>query len=79
VVLVKEEKLSLAEMKKRYKNEWLLIANYETNDAKQVQRGIVIAHSPQREVIYKKMMEMKGSDLAIEYTGEIAKDEVYML
>ena len=34
-----------------------------------------MAHSKDREVIYRAQMELKGKKLAIEYLGEIPEEE----
>lgn len=35
---------SMEEIKKRYNGEWVLIADYETDDLSRIKRGRVLAH-----------------------------------
>lgn len=72
---VKIEKVGM--IKKKFKKEWVLIANYETDDLGHLIKGRVIAHSKSRDEIYQKQMKYKGP-LAIRYTGAIPKDLVVM-
>ena len=72
------ERMTFSEMKKKYKDEWLLIGDCEINENTELVRGIVIDHDPRRSVIHKKQLELKES-AAVLYAGEIAKDEVFVL
>ncbi len=45
------EFLSEAQIKERYPEEWVLVRNAEFDDKWNVVRGVVAAHSPDREVI----------------------------
>ena len=72
------ERLSFDEMRRRYPDEWLLVRDCEFNEAMQLVRGIVVAHHPQRSIIHGQQLTMDGA-LAVVYSGEIAKDETYIL
>lgn len=65
----------MAEIRKRYKGEWVLIEYTELDDELNVVEGEVVAHSKDREEIYRAQMELKGKKLAIEYLGEIPEEE----
>lgn len=41
-------------------------------------KGHVIAHSKVKEEIYKTLMETKGKNIAVEYTGHIPEDLAVM-
>lgn len=68
---------NIEKIKKKYKRQWLLIADYETDNVGHLIRGRVIAHSKKRDDIYKKQMKYKRP-LAIRYSGPIPKDLVVM-
>jgi len=74
----KAEILTIEEIKEKYPNEWVLI-EYEEIDAEfNVIKGHVIAHSTIKEEIYKTLMETKGKNIAVEYTGRIPEDLAVM-
>ncbi|MCD6334745.1 MAG: hypothetical protein J7M27_05370 [Candidatus Latescibacteria bacterium] len=72
------ERMTFDEMKKKYKDEWLLIRDCEINENTELVCGMVIDHDPRRSVIHKKQLDVQESE-AVLYAGEIAKDEVFML
>jgi len=67
--------MKMAESRKRYKGEWVLIEYTKLDDELNVVEGEVVARSKDREEVYKAQMRMKGKKLAIEFLGEIPKDE----
>lgn len=71
--------LSIEEMRSQYANEWLLIAYTELDDAMNVIRGEVLAHSIDRDEIYQKLLSTKSKSVAVEYTGAVPDDLVVML
>ncbi|RYX86821.1 hypothetical protein EON83_01170 [bacterium] len=52
------EFLSEAEIGARYPGEWVLVKNAEFDEQWRVTRGIVAAHSPEREVIDTAQQQM---------------------
>lgn len=59
-------------IKKKYKNEWVLVDVVEEDKLNRTTKGRVLAHSKSREDIYDKMLKLpKGFNVAIFYTGEI--------
>ena len=55
-------------MKQRYPDEWLVIVDYETNEAGWVTSGVVERHSPDMDEA--AMPPMVGTPTAFYYTGE---------
>jgi hypothetical protein len=72
------ERTTLDKIKKRHPNEWVLLAEPETDAMLNIKSGIVIAHSPHRSEIYLRQRGLEGN-YAIEYTGEIAKNKIFVL
>ena len=72
------EILTLKEIKEKYPNEWVLIEYEELDSLYNVIKGHVISHSPVKESIYKDLMETKGKNVALEYTGIIEEDMAVM-
>lgn len=71
--------MKMIEIRKRYKNEWVLIAYTKLDKELKVLEGEVIAHSPNRDEIYRQLLKTKGRDIAIEYLGEVPEDLAVML
>jgi len=57
-------------IKRRYKNEWLLIEVSQTDRFGRPLAGKLISHSKKRDQIYKKQRRLKGN-LYIVYSGKI--------
>ncbi len=72
------EILSFEEMKKRYYGEWLLIAHTEMDEDMNVIRGEVLAHSSDRDEVYRAISSREGRSVAIEYVGDIPSDYAVM-
>lgn len=60
----------MEELKKKFKNEWVIIEIIEEDEFNEPKKVRVIANSKNRDEIYEKQKELKG-DIAITYTGEI--------
>jgi len=67
--------MKMEEIRKRYRGKWVLIEYSELDDELNVIEGTVVAHSKDREEVYKAQMRMKGKKLAIEYLGELPEEE----
>lgn len=74
-----EDIITFQQMKERYPDQWLLVACVEMDDQMNVVRGEVLAHSGDRDEIYRRLLDAKGKDMAIEYTGDIPEDLAVML
>ena len=61
-----------------YKGEWLLIEFKKLDENLNVLDGKVVAHSPNKEEVYKKQLELKNKNLAIEYVGDPPEDLAVM-
>jgi len=71
------KKESIETIKQTYKNEWVLLTDYEIDEYNEPLLGAVVAHSKEREEIYDKQMEIK-KDLLIFYTGKTPEDLAVM-
>jgi len=64
--------MKIKELKKEYKDEWLLIKVEKTNELNEPVEGELIAHSKRRDEIYDKMKTVEGHTYTV-YAGEIPK------
>ena len=68
------EILTMKEMESRYKNEWILIENPETDEVLQVVSGKVLWHGNDREELYRRMIELRPRHSAVWYTGTLPRN-----
>jgi hypothetical protein len=71
--------LTIKQMHKCYENEWLLIAFTEVDDDFNVLKGEVLAHSKDRDEVYRAFDRRQGKSVAVEYTGQIPADLACLL
>ena len=76
---IKDKALTFDQMRKKYRSEWLLIGNPETNDLLEIVRGKVLLHSKDRDEIYRKAASLHPRRFATLYTGFIEKDAAIVL
>jgi hypothetical protein len=75
----RDRMMTLEEIQQQFPQEWVLIEFTELDEDLKVVDGQVIAHSPSKENIYKKLLEVKSENIAIEFTGEMPKEPAYWL
>jgi hypothetical protein len=73
------DKLSIAEIKAKYPSEWILVENPETDEALDVHGGIVLWHSPDRDEVYRKAVELRPKRSAILNTRRIPEGTAVIL
>jgi hypothetical protein len=71
--------LSITEMESRFKSEWILVGDPETDDSLKVKSGAVLFHSKDRDEVYRKAIELKPKRFAMLYTGTMPKDAAIIL
>lgn len=71
--------LSMEQIKKRYNGEWVLIADYETDDLSRIKRGRVLAHGKDQRKVYGQLGKHQKINLATRYIGDIPKDLTVIL
>jgi hypothetical protein len=68
------EILSFAEIKIRFGSEWVLIGDPDADADLNVQRGVVLWHSKDRDEVYRKARELHPAHSAVLYTGQLPDD-----
>ncbi|MFM2431189.1 MAG: hypothetical protein RLZZ511_2402 [Cyanobacteriota bacterium] len=71
--------LTIAEIRQRYDGEWVLVAYKDLDDQLQVLSGEVLAHSPDRDVVYAALPLGRDRDVAIECFAHIPEDLAFIL
>ena len=74
-----DEVLTLAEIEERYKSEWILVEDPETDQSDRVVRGKVLFHSADRDAMYRKAVELRPRDFAFLYTGTMPEGTAVVL
>lgn len=73
------ERLTYSEIKARYAPEWVLLGDVEVDEGLEVVSGDVLCHTPDREELSRRMLELRPSRCAIRYLGQIPEDLVILL
>lgn len=73
------EFLTLPEIRARYVSEWVLLSEPQTSEALEVLSGTVLHHSPDRDEVYRKAVELRPRRFAVVYTGTIPEDTAVVL
>jgi hypothetical protein len=76
---VNDEILSKAEIETRYPSEWVLVGDPESDENLEIIRGTVLFHSPDRDEMYRKAIELRPKSAATLYTGALPEDEDFVL
>jgi len=66
------------EICKHYAGQWVLIEYRELDEQLNVIEGDVIAHSSDKEQVYKRLLHTQGKNIAIEYAGKFPQDLTVM-
>jgi hypothetical protein len=74
---MKGRKMSVAQIKTKYRDEWVLLADYHLDERNEPISGVVVAHSKDRDEIYSKQMDIQ-KNLCILYAGEMPQDLAIM-
>ncbi len=61
-------------MVRRYAPDWVLIAEPETDDKHAVLAGKVVFHSPDRDEVYRKAIELDLDRIAVRFLGSWPED-----
>lgn len=71
--------LTIAEIEAQFTAEWVLVEDPQTNDALEVQSGKILAHSKDRDEVYREAVRLRPKRFAMLYTGTLPKDTAVVL
>jgi len=69
----KKNRLSMDQIKEKYRDQWVLLVDPDISDETMVQGGIVVFNSKDREELHRSLSKFRGNK-AIVYTGKIPED-----
>jgi hypothetical protein len=71
--------LTIAQIEKRYDGEWVLVGDPDVDDSNEVRSGKMLAHSKDRDEVYRAGVELRPKSSAILYLGEFPEDTAIIL
>ncbi|MFH1859801.1 MAG: hypothetical protein ABH870_02115 [bacterium] len=71
--------MNIKEIEERYKDEWVLVTCKDVDENFDIIDGDVLYRSKDKDEVYKKLLELKPKNCAIEYTGKVPEDLAVML
>jgi len=71
--------LTIEEIEARYPSEWVLIGAPRTDESQRLLAGTVLFHSPDREEVDRKLLELRPSRFAFRYLGTLPEDVALIL
>lgn len=74
-----DELLTIDEIKARYAPDWVLIGDPETDEAQHLKAGKVLFHSPDRDEVYQKAIDLRLGNFAFRFLGELPEDMAFVL
>ncbi len=64
-----EQEMTVQEIESQFDDEWVLVADPETDARLRVLSGKVVCHSKDRDEVYRRMVALRLPDYAELYTG----------
>jgi hypothetical protein len=77
--LAMNDVLTIDEIRDRYAAEWVLIGEPQTDEFQHLRAGKVLYHSPDREAVYQKAVELRPGNFAFRYLGDLPEDMAFIL
>ena len=71
--------LTRAEIERRFESEWILVGSPRQDDHMHVRAGEVLFHSPNRDAVYRRAVQLKPKRFALLYTGTPPQDTAIVL
>jgi hypothetical protein len=73
------EVLTAPEIEQRFPSEWILVDELQTDEHLEVLGGRVLFHSPDRDEVYRKAVELHPKRFTVMFTGKDPDDTVFVL
>ena len=71
--------MTIGEIEERFAPDWVLIGEPQTDENQRLLAGKVLFHSPDREEVYRKAIELRPGHFAFRYLGEMPEDMAFVL
>jgi hypothetical protein len=73
------ELLTMDEIKARYAPDWVLIGEPQMDELQRLRAGKVLFHSPDREEVYRKAIDLRPGHFAFRHLGDLPDDMAFVL
>ncbi|MBW2058461.1 MAG: hypothetical protein JRJ26_13290 [Deltaproteobacteria bacterium] len=67
------------EIRNTFKDQWVLVKVDKVDASLNIVEGEVLAHSKDKDEVYKKLLEIRPKEFSVEYTGMIPEDLAVVL
>ncbi len=74
-----DELMTMAEIERQFDGEWVLIADPELDENRDVVRGTVIYHTIDRDEFDRKSLNYPGQRFAVRYVGETVPEMEFVI
>jgi hypothetical protein len=71
--------LTIEEIEARFPSEWVLIGDPKTDEFQRLLAGTVLFHSPDRDAVDRKLLELRPTRFAFRYLGTLPEDMALVL
>jgi hypothetical protein len=71
--------LTIEEITARFAPDWVLIGEPQTDEFQHLRAGKVLFHSPDREAVYQKAIELRPGNFAFRFLGKLPEDMAFVL
>jgi hypothetical protein len=71
--------LKIEEIEAHFPAEWVLIGDPQTDAEQRLLAGTVLFHSPKRDEVDRKLLELRPSRFAFRYLGNVPEDLALVL
>ena len=71
--------LTIGEIEARFPSEWVLIGDPQTDADQRLLSGTVLFHSPDRDDVDRKLLELRPPRFAFRYLGSMPEDVALIL
>jgi hypothetical protein len=69
----------IQEIEARFPSEWVLIGDPQTDEFQRLLAGKVLFHSPDRDSVDRKLLELRPARFAFRYLGTLPEDLALVL
>lgn len=74
-----DDLLAIEEIKSRYPSEWVLIGEPQIDETSHLLAGRVVFHSPMRDEVHQKAVELRLPHFAVRYFGTLPENMAIVL
>jgi hypothetical protein len=71
--------LTIEQIEARYPSEWVLIGDPHTDEHQRLLAGTVLYHSPDRDKVDRKLLELRPARFAFRYLGTLPENLALVL